>query len=158
MLPEKSVSQEVLDSIRLAVGEGKTDLQISKILHKQVKEIYEIRRNILKITLSGRKRKCEKCEKQKATICFNSKSKYPDWCILCRRKYGNEKRQKSEVKLGRPFGKKEFVNKKKEICVCLRCDKVFDSEIFIGLGGREEHYKLCKKCRNIISNMEHVSI
>ena len=155
MLQKKSVSQEVLDSIKIFVEEGKTDLDISKILHKSVKEIYNLRKNVLKITLYGRKKKCEKCGEQKATICFNKKSKYPNWCIICRKKYGNEK---SNKKRGRPFGKKACGNKRTEDFICLRCDKVFNSEIFIGIGGKGEHYRLCKKCRDLVISMEAVSI
>lgn len=157
ILPEKSVLSEVLDLIRLMVGEGKTDLQISAAMKFPLPEIYRIRRTILKISLYGTKRKCAKCGHNKSVVCFNNKSEHPDWCVICRKKYGGERG------FGRPSGKKpnqicKEEYKKAIICLCLRCEKTFKSDIFIGHGGQLDHYRCCPKCREIIDRVEAVSI
>jgi hypothetical protein len=154
----KFVSREILDKVDSFVCDGKNDLQISLEMKIPIQEIYRIRRNILKISLYGSKRKCNRCGQNKSKTCFSKKSKYTDWCIICRKKYGGERGS------GRPPGtinnnQKEKVKKEETVtCLCLRCDTGFESPVFIGLGGKKDHYRLCNKCHKIVVGMEAVSI
>jgi hypothetical protein len=165
MFQRKSASKEILDSIEKMVYEGKKDLQIAELLKIPLPEIYRIRKIVLKISLYDCKKKCDKCGEEKSPVCFWSKAKHPDWCLLCRRKHDNEKEQKTPgIKLGRPFVNRNtngfIVRKSKKLvkAFCLRCEKKFQSEIFIGFGGKEDHYRCCRHCRFIITRMEQVSI
>jgi hypothetical protein len=155
MSQRKFVSQEVLKSIEEMVCDRKTDLQISEILGIGVSDVYKIRRNVLKVSVYGSRRRCTKCGKDKSVTCFNKKSIYKDWCIICRKEHGGERGG------GRPFGSKGYkVRKGKKFVaeVCLRCDKKFKSEVFVGFDGRIDHYRCCRFCQVKINGMEQVSI
>jgi len=148
----------VLDSVRLLVAEEKTDQDIADILQMKIADIYTIRRNILRISFYGRKKRCTKCNTTKSITCFHAKAEHPDWCIICRRKFGGE----TSATLGRPVIKRAEGYKKKEKnyveVICLRCERVFKSEVFKGLGGTPDYYHLCDNCRIIITTLDRVSI
>lgn len=150
--------QLILDSIKSLVGDNKTDHEIAAILSIEIKEVYYFRKNVLKISLYNKKIVCQKCGQKKKVTCFNKDTNHPDWCIQCRRKYDGEIPAK---KLGRPHGSKSSHGGKPRRfikVVCIRCDKPFTTEIFIGHNGRDDHYRACKKCRFFIDSMERCSI
>jgi hypothetical protein len=155
MPPKKPVSSEVLRLIESLVCAGKTDQQISVILQIKVRKIYKIRRDVLKINLYGSKRRCAHCGVNTSVTCFSQKSIYPDWCVICRRKFGGERGS------GRERGCEGFNVRKSDQfidAVCLRCGSDFKSEVFVGFGGRLDHYRCCPKCQVIVTKMERLSI
>ena len=157
---EKSGSQEQIEeSIRILVAKFKTDKQIAGILRLPVSTIYNIRKNVLKLVLYGRKKKCSKCGQLKTTCCFNFDAEHIDWCILCRRKYGDNKLKK-DVRLGRPIGSKTKIitNEETIFLLCLRCDECFETPVIRDVNGNKEYFRLCNRCRKIVSGMEQVSI
>jgi len=138
--------QELYDKIRrMSAEEGKLDSEISAVLKMDCKLIYHIRRNILKISNYGRKRICEGCHQQRSITLFNLKES--NFCIICRRKEGNYKREK----------KKRGPRKKEEetmLVLCLSCEKSFESRIYPD----KSYDRVCPNCKIVNDFLDRVSI
>jgi len=144
--------QDEIGKLALA---GKMDVEIAIILKLPVKQVYHIRKFILKIYNWGRKRLCVKCGKMKPITLFwlkNPVVEIRDWCLVCRRKSG----------VARPYHKEKKPREKvmvKDGCIvtlCLRCDRSFNSELLAD--DNRTYNRLCLQCRNIVNASERVSI